>query len=115
MGGEFTVTLAPASQTANELFAQPSSFTLAPAFPNPFNGQTVRRLTVDKPGGINVSVFDIQGRLVKTLELGEIKAGDHQIAWDGTNGQGRIAETGLYIIQGQLGTQSLSQKVLLLK
>lgn len=49
-------------------------------YPNPFNDQTRIRYTLAKPGEIKVELYDLQGRLVRTLEEGHKSAGQHDIA-----------------------------------
>ena len=47
-------------------------------------------------GPVRLSVFDVSGRLIHTLASGTFAPGRHEIAWDGTDVQGRPVASGVY-------------------
>ncbi|MDZ7267060.1 MAG: T9SS type A sorting domain-containing protein [candidate division KSB1 bacterium] len=59
----------------------PASFALHQNFPNPFNPATTLTFEVAKPAEVNLSVFDVHGRLVATLVNGLVQAGKHTLTW----------------------------------
>ncbi|MEN8007317.1 MAG: M1 family aminopeptidase [Candidatus Krumholzibacteriota bacterium] len=64
--------------------------------PNPFNPATEIRFTLPADQAVRVSVYDVSGRLVKTL-VDEVRpAGDNRILWDGTDLHGRSVASGTY-------------------
>ncbi|MBD3220421.1 T9SS type A sorting domain-containing protein, partial [bacterium] len=67
------------------------------AYPNPFNPQTTLRLVNPRTGSVEVAVYDLQGRLVRTLVAGDLPAGEHTVAWDGTDQGGRRLGSGVYV------------------
>jgi flagellar hook assembly protein FlgD len=60
-------------------------------------------------------VYDVRGELVRTLIDQALPAGEHAIAWDGRDGQGRAVSSGVYLYRLQTGRQALSGRMLMLK
>ena len=84
--------------------------------PNPFNPTTV--IHYDIPGnGVKVSlqIFDVGGRLVRTLVNDEQSAGKKTSRWDGTDSNGNLAGSGVYFYRLTAGNRTLTKKMVLLK
>ncbi len=93
----------------------PSTFALAAPAPNPFNPQTTLSFTLSAAGPAALSVYDLQGRLVRRLFSGELAAGTHVRAWDGRGDNGRRVAGGPYLVRLDAGGGSaLTRKVVLL-
>lgn len=91
------------------------SATLSQNYPNPFNPYTVIKYQVQFPGNVQVDIVDLKGHVVRTL-VNEVKpAGDHEVAWDGTDGQGRQQASGSYMYVLRVGAFTASRKLLMLK
>ena len=60
----------------------PNSYTLAPAYPNPFNNSTTIRYDLPVQSDVLLEIYDILGRKVETLVSGMIPAGRHAVVWD---------------------------------
>ena len=60
----------------------PSSFTLYPNYPNPFNPTTTLRFDLPEAAHATLSVYDLLGRRVSTLVNGTLAAGRYQYAWE---------------------------------
>lgn len=114
-GGEFYVTFAPASQTNTMRINKPDRSRLSAAFPNPFNPSTSLGMEVYETAKVNINVFDLQGRMVKSLFSGEYLPGRYEIYWDGKYSSGEDAPAGVYIFKGSIGADVVSQKGILLK
>lgn len=71
---------------------------LAPGTPNPFRVDTTIRYRLEAEGDIHVSISDVRGRRVKILEWSWQGAGDHTVSWDGRDGNGRPAASGVYYV-----------------
>ena len=71
-------------------------FFLGKAVPNPFGGSTAIRFGLDRAGEHELAVYDVQGRLVRTLSQGVRAAGAHTARWDGTDSQGTKVPAGVY-------------------
>jgi len=72
---------------------------LHPAMPNPFNPRTKMRFDLDRAGTVQLEVFDLEGRHVRTLVSGNLEAGEHAATWDGRNGDGLAVASGVYLLQ----------------
>jgi flagellar hook assembly protein FlgD len=62
-----------------------------------------------------LGVYDIHGRLVKTLIEAIREGGDHVTTWDGKNSQGVQAASGVYFIRIAAGDVAKSRKILLVR
>jgi Putative Ig domain/Bacterial Ig domain/FlgD Ig-like domain len=85
------------------------------ASPNPLNPETKITFTLAQAGRVRMTIFDIQGRQVKTL-IDEYRAvGDHEVRWDGSDvRQGRVA-SGLYFVKVQAPEAQVVQRITVLK
>jgi hypothetical protein len=64
--------------------------------PNPFSGSTGIAFTLDRARRVRVTLADLQGRVVRVLEEGELAAGPHAVRWDGRDAGGRPVASGIY-------------------
>ncbi|MFZ5434319.1 MAG: matrixin family metalloprotease [Calditrichota bacterium] len=72
--------------SADEIPASlPQAFRLAQNYPNPFNPATQIAFDLPRAAEITLSVYDIQGRLVRELVRGNLTAGKHTVDFDGSN------------------------------
>jgi flagellar hook assembly protein FlgD len=85
------------------------------AYPNPFNPKTYIAYNLAESANVNISVFDLQGRQIKTLFKGHQPAGNHHIYWNGSNENGSKVPSGNYIIRMQTENSTQIQKVMLIK
>jgi|GEM_PF-7064351 len=89
--------------------------TLLPAFPNPFNPATKINYQLAASGHVEIAVFDLLGRKVKTLLSGDQPAGSYAVYWHGNDVAGHKAATGTYILRMTAGKQVKIQRVVLLR
>jgi hypothetical protein len=75
-------------------------------YPNPFKDATTIRLTLPRAVRINLSVYDIAGRKVRSLESGTVQAGTREFRWDGRNDAGLPVASGIYFVrlESELGS-----------
>ncbi|MCK5620044.1 MAG: T9SS type A sorting domain-containing protein, partial [Candidatus Krumholzibacteria bacterium] len=83
--------------------------------PNPFNPITHIRFTVDRDGPVAVRVFDVTGRLVRTLVDRPLPAGSHAEGWDGRDTRGNVVASGVYYIRLESDRRTLTRKAVLLR
>jgi subtilisin family serine protease len=95
--------------------AIPTVFSMAQNFPNPFNPTTDISFGLPNAGKINLEVYDIMGRRVKTLVNGELAAGVHKISWNGTNDKGEHISSGVYFYKLSSGDNVVTKKMVMLK
>lgn len=84
-----------------------------PVFPNPFTSQLSIPFTVSATGSVNVSVYDISGRQIRTLSSGELAAGSHTVSWPGTDDSGAMMGSGVYFVRIMTADASVTSKVVL--
>jgi len=85
-------------------------------FPNPFNPTTTVAFTVPADAGrVTLAVHNVNGRAVRTLVDGDLAAGPHAIAWDGTDDGGRALASGVYFARLSGAGETRTTKMALLK
>jgi hypothetical protein len=83
--------------------------------PNPFNPTTALEFGLPRGGVASVRVFDLHGRLVRTLVNGQLPAGQHRANWDGRDGHGRPVASGVYVVELAGPDVSESRRMILTK
>lgn len=97
--------------TAVEDVATQAPVTVVRAAPNPFGDVTNVRFALATREHADVSVYDVQGRLVRRLGEGVIDAGAHVIPWDGLDDRGSAVGSGVYFVSVRTPSLSLGSKV----
>jgi len=85
------------------------------ARPNPFNPQTVLEFSLPQAMAAELVVYDVRGKLIKTLATGSHGAGTHEVTWLGDDEGGRRVSSGVYLVRFAAGSTTESQRVLLVK
>ena len=93
----------------------PSVFKLYHSYPNPFNPVTYLRYDLPEDGIINITIYDMMGRVVKTLVNSSQTAGYKDIQWNATNNRNEPVSAGLYLYTIQAGEFRKTKKMVLLK
>ena len=93
----------------------PDQFALHQNYPNPFNPTTTIRYDIAQESRVLIQVFDIQGRLVKTLVEKMDTPGKKSIHWNATNQIGDPVSAGMYLYIIQTDSFNDTKKMLLLK
>ena len=88
---------------------------LMPASPNPAAGRTVISYQLAAPGRVNLGVYDVAGRLVRTLENGPREAGRQSVIWDGRDNAGRTAANGVYFYRLTAGDYTATRKLTIVR
>jgi alkaline phosphatase len=92
-----------------------AAFTLDQNFPNPFNPSTTIAFDLARTEHVSLSVFDMQGRLVRTLVNEARAAGPYSVVWDGVGDDGRRAASGSYVYRLESDSQVQSRTMVLVK
>ena len=108
---------APSVQTSPVL---PKTTELLSNYPNPFNPETWIPYQLAKPAEVTLTIYDIHGRIVRTLRLGHQPAGFYQSRskaahWDGRNYLGEKVATGVYFYTLKAGDYMATRKLLIQK
>ncbi len=93
----------------------PIAFRLHPAAPNPVVDRTRVAFDLPQARAVSVRVYDVSGRLARTLVDEPLAAGWHHRDWDGTNDTGVRVAAGMYFVLFDAGTARAKQKVVLLR
>jgi len=88
----------------------PAETALHAAYPNPFNALTRLAYSLPRAASVQLIVFDVTGREVRTLVEGVQEAGRHEVVFDGAG-----LAAGLYLVRMESGSYSAARKLLLLK
>jgi hypothetical protein len=113
--GAFGVGCEPIILTVSNDAILPISFALHQNYPNPFNPVTTLRYDLPENGLVNITIYDMLGRQVKTL-INQIQdVGYRSVIWDATNDYGKPVSAGIYLYQIQAGEYISTKKMVLLK
>jgi subtilisin-like proprotein convertase family protein len=93
----------------------PASCVLKGVSPNPFNPVTTVSYGVPQDGQVALKVYNVAGKLVRTLVDGEIEAGYHTAVWDGRDDRGVPVASGVYFCRMEAARFDDSVKMVLLK
>lgn len=77
----------------------PAVTRILPNAPNPFNPRTEIRFELAKAGQARLNIYDVTGRLVKTLHDGHLEAARHTLTWKGRDNGGRPVASGVYYLR----------------
>ncbi len=91
------------------------SVTLGQNSPNPFNPSTTISFTLPAREQVTVSIYDANGRLVRTLLDESRDYGTHSVTWDGRDDAGSTVGSGVYFYRLSAGKYSESKKMVMLK
>ena len=95
--------------------AQAPAPALLGARPNPSAGQTDIAFVLPVGARVKLNVYDVAGRLVRKLIDGPMPAGVQSARWDGKDGRGRTARSGVYFTKLEVGATVRSERFLLLR
>ncbi|RMF57763.1 MAG: choice-of-anchor B family protein [Calditrichaeota bacterium] len=93
----------------------PSTFSVSPNYPNPFNPVTTISYQIPQTSPVKLAVYDMNGKLVKVLVDQQQAAGNYQVQWDGVNQQGQPVVSGVYFYTFRAGQYTQTRKMVLLK
>ena len=103
------------SKTLHFKLAMPVVSKLYNAYPNPFNSETVIKYYVSEPEIVSIKIYNIVGKMIKTL-IKDYKLRDYySIRWDGRNDYGIIVSSGIYIYVLEVGKFKYSKKLSYIK
>ncbi len=102
--GDLGVAAVPLASTPGEAW-------LAPPVPDPARGESVLRFAVPRAARVRLAIYDLAGRLVRTLVDGPLPAGESAARWDGRDDAGRPLPSALYLCRLEAGGRSLTRKL----
>ena len=93
----------------------PLNYSLNQNHPNPFNPVTSLRYELPEDGLVNITIYDMMGRVVKILVNGSQTAGYKSVQWNATNDRNESVSAGLYLYTIQAGEFIETKKMVLLR
>ncbi len=85
-------------------------------YPNPFNPTTTINFSITEMSNINLSIYNIRGQIIRTLENGIKEKGTHSVVWNGTDSVDSKVSSGVYFYKLRVnGKREKVKKMLLLK
>jgi hypothetical protein len=93
----------------------PGALELRQNYPNPFNPITTVQFATTVRGFTEVTVYDVQGRVVKRLVGAVLPPGSHAVSWNGSTDDGSPAASGVYFLRLWAEGRSMSRKLVLLR
>jgi YVTN family beta-propeller protein len=98
-------------------FAVPviARFALAQNVPNPFNPTTTIVFSLPEKGHVNLSIYNVEGKLINTLVDETHTAGAKKVTWNGTDARGGKVSSGVYFYRLRMGKRVLTRKLIMLR
>ena len=100
--------------------AKPLQTRLFPNYPNPFNPETWIPFSVGGTSRVTISIYDVAGGRVRTLDLGSLPTGEYTthgkaVRWDGRNDVGEAVAGGIYVYELSAGDQRARRRMVVMK
>jgi flagellar hook assembly protein FlgD len=83
--------------------------------PNPFSQGTVISFSAPTAIRVAIDIYNVHGQLVRTVFSGAADAGQHEVAWDGTDSRGARVARGVYFCRMNAGPFSATEKLVVLQ
>jgi len=93
----------------------PLVFRLLQNYPNPFNPVTTIRYSTASPGHVELTIYDVSGRRVRTLVVGSLAPGRHALRWDGRDASGQEVASGVYFLRLAAGRDVVTSRLTLVR
>ncbi len=93
----------------------PSAFVLYDNYPNPFNPMTTIKFDLPRDGHVALRVFDLSGRVVRTLVDDNLGRASHEYKWDGTDDAGHRVASGTYYYRVDTDRRTATGRMMLVK
>ncbi|MCD4697701.1 MAG: T9SS type A sorting domain-containing protein [Bacteroidales bacterium] len=80
-------------------------------YPNPFKTTTTIEFKIEKAKQINLSIYNLNGKLIKTLKNEYTERGEYRLIWNGKGKNGKEGNSGLYLVRLQSGRKIITKAV----
>jgi predicted outer membrane repeat protein len=84
-------------------------------YPNPFNPSTTISFLIPEKAHVNLSIYDVEGILIKTLFNEVLEEGYNHTVWNATDSHGNAVASGVYFYRLSAGGVALTKKMLLIR
>ncbi|MGH7492817.1 MAG: DNRLRE domain-containing protein [bacterium] len=110
-----TVTYMISAGIDEEVGTLPFRFELTQNYPNPFNPSTIIRYGLPKAAHVQLVIYNLLGKEVRTLVDENQEPGHRQVAWDGADTAGERVGSGIYIYRLETGGFTAVRKLTVLR
>jgi Zn-dependent metalloprotease len=93
----------------------PQRYLLAQNRPNPFNPSTMIAFDLPQAGHATLRIYDVSGRMIRSLLAGELTEGSHSVRWDGRDANGAAVASGTYLYRIEAGDFQATRSMSLVK
>jgi hypothetical protein len=93
----------------------PGKISLGNNYPEPFNGNTVIPVEIDKYTEIDLNIYNMLGRKITSLYQGTLSPGKHNFSWNGQINNGAFAASGSYFVRMKAADRFYTRKITFLK
>lgn len=90
----------------------PADFRFGGTYPNPFSAEAAISFSLPSTGHVNVTIYDMTGRAIRTLSDTDMMAAEHSLIWDGLDETGHAVGAGVYFCRLQACGETVTQKML---
>jgi subtilisin family serine protease len=104
--------IGPATGVSEEF---PAIMSLSQNLPNPFRGTTGISYTLPKDSDVVLQIYNVAGRLVRTLVNGKQPAGEWTIVWDGKDDDAQSVSNGVYFYSLKAGGKTIGKRMVLIQ
>lgn len=91
------------------------NFAILKCYPNPFNNTLNMDYVLPGEGMVEISIVDLNGKVIRKLNKGNQSAGMHNLTWDGIIDNGAKAQTGIYFFNVKFNNLVQTNKIILIK
>jgi uncharacterized protein (TIGR02145 family) len=93
----------------------PNEMKLNQNYPNPFNPSTYIRYTLGKPSQVKLTIYDLLGQQIRTLNDSFQTAGEHSLVWDAMDEMNNPVGSGIYLYRLQTAEMTIQKKMILVR
>ena len=93
----------------------PTSWSLLPNYPNPFNAGTILPFIAPDSAPAALRIYNLHGQKVRTFATDQAAAGYGEVVWDGRDHSGRVVASGVYLYRLETQGVELTRKLLFLR
>lgn len=105
----------PQSLFAYDNFDLPTARLIHNVFPNPIQNQTTIHYQLPHTSRVNLSIYDVQGRIIKTITSETHEPGTYEALWDAKDNQGRKVANGIYFYRIETDDETAVNKIVLVR
>lgn len=103
------------SPVSVQAVGEPRPIELRASFPNPASSESRIGYSLPSTGPASLRMFDVTGRVVRTLVDGKVRAGLHDAIWDGRDDRGQSLPAGAYFCELNVGGKRVTKRVVRLQ